>query len=198
MLQGLIVCHHCNYAFYGKPVSSKAGKGKQRNYAYYRCSGTDPYRYGGERICHNKQVRTDVLDEAVWKDVRTLLENPQRIEHEYQRRLKHDRQASEDNLQLAAKIQKAKRGIARLVDAYEDGLLEKAEFEPRIRQSRERLAKLEAEAKKHADGESQRTELRLVIGHVQEFADRIKDGLGEADWITRREIIRALVTSASR
>ena len=65
--------------------------------------------------------------------------------------------------------------------------------DPRIRQSRDRLAKLEAEAKKHAEVESQRVELRLVIGHLQEFANRIKDGLGDADWTTRREILRALV-----
>ena len=76
MLQGLIVCGRCDYAFYGKPVSLKAGKGKRRDYAYYRCIGTDAYRFGGERICHNKQVRTDLLEEAVWQDVCSLLENP--------------------------------------------------------------------------------------------------------------------------
>ena len=94
---------------------------------------------------------------------------------------------------LQARIQKVKCGIARLVDAYEDGLLERSDFEPRIRRSRDRLATLEAEAKKQADEESQRAELRLVIGQLQEFVDRIKSGLHDADWSTRREIIRALV-----
>jgi hypothetical protein len=42
--------------------------------------------------------------------------------------------------------------------------LEKSDFEPRIRRARERLATLEAEVKKQADEESQRAELRLVIG----------------------------------
>ena len=71
--------------------------------------------------------------------------------------------------------------------------MEKSEFEPRLRRLRDRLSKLEAEAKKQAENESQRTELRLVIGHLHEFADRIKSGLHDADWLTRREIIRALV-----
>ena len=193
LLQGLIVCRHCGYAFYGKPVSLKAGKGKRRNYAYYRCIGTDAYRFGGERICQNKQVRTDLLEEVVWQDVCSLLENPQRIEREYQRRLKRDPKGSEGDQQLPARIQKIKRGIARLVDAYEEGLLEKHEFEPRLRRSRDRLAKLEADAKQQADDEAQRVELRLVIGHLQEFADRIKECLRDADWTTRREILRALV-----
>jgi site-specific DNA recombinase len=193
LLQGLIVCSRCDYAFYGKPVSLKAGKGKRREYAYYRCVGTDAYRFGGERVCHNKQVRTDVLDEAVWTDVCALLQNPARIEQEYQRRLKREPEHPEDDKQLQARIQKIKRGIARLVDAYEDGLLEKSDFESRIRRARERLTTLEAEAKKQADEESQRVELRLVVGHLQEFVDRIKSGLQDADWSTRREIIRALV-----
>ena len=193
LLQGLIVCGRCDYAFYGKPVSIKAGKGKRRDYAYYRCVGTDAYRFGGERVCHNKQVRTDLLDEAVWKDVCSLLENPARVEQEYQRRLKRGPGNAKDDEHLPARIQKVKRGIARLVDAYEDGLLEKSDFEPRIRRARERLAALEAEEKKQADEESQRVELRLVIGHLQEFVECIKCGLHDAEWSTRREIIRALV-----
>lgn len=193
LLQGLLVCARCDYAFYGKPVSLKSGKGKRRNYAYYRCVGSDAYRFGGERICHNKQVRTDLLEEAVWQDVRSLLENPQRIEREYQRRLKRSDRGSPIDEHLPSRIQKIKCGITRLVDAYEEGLLEKSEFEPRLRRSRDRLSKLEAEAKKQANNESQRNELRLVIGHLQEFAERIKSGLHDADWLTRREILRALV-----
>jgi site-specific DNA recombinase len=193
LLQGLVVCARCAYAFYGKPVSLKSAKGKRRNYAYYRCIGTDAYRFGGERICHNKQVRTDLLEEVVWRDVCSLLENPERIEREYQRRLKRDARGSQIDEHLPSRIQKIKCGIARLVDAYEEGLLEKSEFEPRLRRSRDRLTKLEAEAKKQAASAAQRTELRLVIGHLQEFADRIKSGLHDADWLARREILRALV-----
>ena len=193
LLQGLVVCARCDYAFYGKPVSLKAAKGKRRNYAYYRCIGTDAYRFGGERICHNKPLRTDLLEEAVWQDVCSLLENPQRIEREYQRRLKRNARGLQLDEHLPSRIQKLKCGIARLVDAYEEGLLEKSEFEPRLRRSRDRLNRLEAEAKKQAASEAQQTELRLVIGHLQEFADRIKSGLHDADWLTRREIIRALV-----
>ena len=68
LLQGLLVCNQCGYALYGKPVSRKAAKGKTRRYAYYRCIGTDAYRFGGQRICENKQVRTDLLEQVVWED----------------------------------------------------------------------------------------------------------------------------------
>ena len=61
LLQGLLACAQCQYAYYGKAISNKAAKGKTRDYAYYRCIGTDAYRFGGERICDNMLVRTDML-----------------------------------------------------------------------------------------------------------------------------------------
>lgn len=98
LLQGLVVCKQCGYSYYGKPVSNKAAKGKTRDYAYYRCIGTDAYRFGGQRICSNTQLRTDLLEVAVWKEVRALLENPQRLEQEYHRRQQEPTNAKRLNL----------------------------------------------------------------------------------------------------
>src|SRR5262249_15097494 len=93
LLQGLLHCQHCGYAFYGKRLSPSARKGKPRAYAYYRCLGTDAYRFGGERLCHNTQVRTNLLDLAVWQEVCTLLTHPERLAEEYRRRLRPETRA---------------------------------------------------------------------------------------------------------
>jgi site-specific DNA recombinase len=194
LLQGLVQCPCCEYAYYGKPVSKKANKGTTVQYAYYRCIGADAYRFGGQRVCSNRQVRTDLLDNAVWEDVCGLLRDPKRLAEEYERRLQdHTTKCGEATKQLTSQIQKTKRTVARLIDAYEDGLLSKEEFEPRIRGSKERLSRLEAEASAAADEEVKRVELRVVIGHLEEFASRIREGLESPDWITKREIIRSLV-----
>ncbi len=58
LLQGLLVCQCCKYAYYGEPVRNKRRE-KIQHYAYYRCIGSDAYRFGGNRICDNKQIRTD-------------------------------------------------------------------------------------------------------------------------------------------
>ncbi len=86
LLQGLIVCGCCGYAYYGNAISPSARKGHPRAYAYYRCIGSDAYRFGGVRLCGNKQLRTDLVDEAVWEEVCRLLEHPERLEQEYRRR----------------------------------------------------------------------------------------------------------------
>ena len=120
LLQGLITCSHCKYAYYGKAVSNKAAKGKVRDYAYYRCIGTDAYRFGGERICDNLQVRTDKLDEVVWQEVCDLLEEGTRLQEEYQRRLAGPRRGDRDDEAKQGQIVKVRQGMARLIDSYAD------------------------------------------------------------------------------
>jgi site-specific DNA recombinase len=192
LLQGLVVCPQCGHAFYGKPVSRASAKGPVR-YAYYRCIGTDAYRFGGERLCHNRQVRTDLLEAAVWDDVHTLLADPSRVRQEYERRRSGKGREGRPVEQLQAQIAKAKRGVARLIDAYEDGLLERGEFEPRLRRAKGRLENLQAEAAALVAAEAEEQEVEAVLGQLQEFARRVAEGLQEASWQTRREVIRALV-----
>jgi site-specific DNA recombinase len=194
LLQGLLECGCCGYAYYGKRVSRSSAKGKTP-YAYYRCIGTDAYRFGGTRVCGNKQVRTDQLDRAVWDDVCGVLKEPQTVRQEFERRLEQGVENACDVEPLNQQIGNVQRSISRLIDAYQDGLLRKEEFEPRLGQARERLERLQQEAAAVAQAATQRAELRLVIGQLDEFADRVRAGLDHADWETRREIIRSLVKS---
>src|SRR5512135_1738665 len=195
LLQGLIVCKRCGYGCYGKPTSRASAKGKGKvPYAYYRCTGSDAYRFGGQRLCWNKQVRTDMLDAAVWEDVRRLLSEPERVRKEYERRLRGAEAGPDQEVEHLGKLMRnVKRMISRLIDAYGDGLLDKSEFEPRITAARARLTKLEAEHRQRIGEAAQEAELRLVIGQLEEFAKRVSQGLQEPDWATRREVVRALV-----
>jgi site-specific DNA recombinase len=192
LLQGLIVCRCCGYAYYGKAISPSARKGHPRAYAYYRCIGSDAYRFGGVRICSNKQLRTDLVDEAVWEEVCRLLEHPERLEQEYQRRFLQENSGSELS-GLEGQIARLRQGIVRLIDSYADGIIEKGEFEPRIARMRERLKQMEQQAQNLKDQASLQRELRLILGRLQDFVSKIQEGLHTADWSARREIIRALV-----
>jgi site-specific DNA recombinase len=196
LLQGLLVCAACGYAYYGKAVSLRAAKGKRRDYAYYRCCGSDAYRFGGQRVCSNVQVRTDRLDEAVWREVERLLRDPARIATEYERRLAEARRHGVDGPDLAAaeaQLAKLRRGMGRLIDSYAEGLIERAEFEPRIGGFRQRIQGWEAQLKAMRDEAALQTTLSLVIGRLEDFAKRVHDRVTEVDWHARRELIRMLV-----
>jgi site-specific DNA recombinase len=192
LLQGLLVCQQCGYAYYGKPVSHKAAKGKVREYAYYRCIGTDAYRFGGERLCSNLQVRTDLLEMAVWQQVQALLENPQRLAQEYTRRAQAPKQGQQLTA-LETPLTKLRRGLERLIDSYAEGVIHKAEFEPRITQLRVRITALETQIAQATSEMTRQQELRLIIGRLEDFATQVKAGLEQLDWQQRRDMLRTLV-----
>src|SRR5262249_3081583 len=194
LLQGLLQCQHCGYAFYGKRLSPSARKGKPRAYAYYRCLGTDAYRFGGERLWQNTQVRTDLLDLAVWQEVCTLLAHPERLAEEYRRRLRPEMHAHRTPLAtIEDQIGKLHQGVARLIDSYAESLIDKHEFEPRITRLRQRLARLEEQRQTLAEEAVLHGELQLIIGRLEDFATKLHDGLETADWASKRDLIRALV-----
>ena len=194
LLQGLLQCQHCGYAFYGKRLSPSARKGKPRAYAYYRCLGTDAYRFGGERLCHNTQVRTDRLDLAVWREVCTLLAHPERLAEEYRRRLQPETRTKRTPLStVEGQISKLRQGVARLIDSYAEGLIDKGEFAPRVTRLRQRLARLEEQRQALADEAALHGELQLIIGRLEDCAATLHDGLAATNWTSKRDLIRALV-----
>ena len=58
LLQGLAACSACGYGYYRTSARTTS-----RKIYYYRCLGSDDYRYEGGRVCGNKPVRADYLDD---------------------------------------------------------------------------------------------------------------------------------------
>src|SRR5205085_894720 len=82
VVQGLVSCAKCGYALYRTSTRSSA-----RAIHYYRCLGSDGWRRLSGPVCNNRPVRQDLLDEVVWTEIVRLLEDPQLIQHELDRRL---------------------------------------------------------------------------------------------------------------
>jgi site-specific DNA recombinase len=191
LLGGLLICHRCGSAYCGRRLR-RATTG-ERPYAYYRCLGTDKHRHGGEAICINPSLNGALLEAAVWSDACSLLQDPARLQRELERRW--DRPAT-DQLALSDRretIAKLKRRLGRLLDAYENGWLDKDEFEVRMARAKERLAReREAQAQFERDAQSDE-ELRLVVGHFQMFAQHVGERLQHADLATQRKLLRLLI-----
>jgi site-specific DNA recombinase len=185
LLQGLLVCGQCGYAYCGRTNDA-------RN-AYYRCAGAlNLPRRGFKRLCWNKEVRMDEIDNAVWQEVSQLLDNPDRLEQEYRQRLLPTGQLMESEA-LHRQITKVRRGIGRLIDSYADGLIDKSEFEPRVAGLRQRLQHLQAQVQRLTEAAQVDADLRLILNRLETFAAKVRDGLHNADFQTRRAIIRTLV-----
>jgi site-specific DNA recombinase len=187
LLQGLVCCKYCEHSFYGKPAKNR----HNQHYVYYRCIGADAYRFGGERICSNRQVRADLLEDAVWAQVIDLLQNPARLQSEYERRLK--RKSSQDPAQYDAERKTVQNKIARMIDSYADGLITKSEFEPRVKSAKNQLKKIDEKIRQLEDDVQNSQQLQLIIVRIEEFAARLKGKLDKIDWESKRQIVRSVV-----
>jgi site-specific DNA recombinase len=196
LLQGLTVCGQCRYAYYAKKVSKAAAKGHQRDYAYYRCVGTDAYRFGGQRICENPQVRTDRLDDLVWQQVVELLRHPGRLKSEYERRLdvmERNEKSGFDTASLEKQRLQLEKGKSRLIDSYADGIIDKTDFEPKMQQLKNRLEQIDQQIQESRRQGTVQSELFLVINRLEEFANAVTDTLGTIDLEAKRRIVLGLV-----
>ena len=194
LLQGLTVCSKCGYAYIGKIQNNRKGEGERRSYGYYFCTGTDRFRWGGVRICANTPVRMERLDAAVWEDVSALLGDPDRIRREFDRQKSQVPAPEPRRLEAIAKeVQRVKRGISRMLDLYQEGDLEKGEFEPRYARARQRLSELDSEASAISERITREEGLGTILENFEQYARRVRNGLESAAWATRREIIRTLV-----
>jgi site-specific DNA recombinase len=190
LLSGLLVCHCCDSAYCGRRQPRAASS---QPYVYYRCIGTDKYRHGGEIICDNKSVNGTRLEEAVWTDVCSLLEDKDRLRRELERRIEPTAEETYEHSHWVRSIAQLKRRMTRLIDAYENDWLDKADFEPRIRRVKERLAREEAALTQWERETSTEEELRLLVANFETFAGHIRSGLDQADMETKRKILRLLI-----
>ena len=145
LLQGLLVCRSCGYAYYR--TSTRKQKSRRIIY-YYRCLGSDGWRYPEGRRCTNRAVRQDRLDALVWDEVIRLLGNPSLVRQEIDRRLaalrtEHPVTVKRESLTKA--VGRIRGAITRLIEAYQEELFSLDELRRRLPPLRQREVTAEAQ-----------------------------------------------------
>ena len=140
LLQGICACGSCGYAYYRTPTRTT-----NKKIYYYRCLGSDDYRYEHGRVCANKPVRADYLDTVVWDHISGLLTDPALIRTEINKRLEQVRTADPATAQrqrLDARLAKAATAITRLIGAFQEELISLDELRSRMPELRSRETSL--------------------------------------------------------
>ncbi|MGH2857278.1 MAG: recombinase family protein [Solirubrobacteraceae bacterium] len=192
LLQGIVVCASCGYAYYRSQTTTRQG----RVYHYYRCSGTDGSRRLNGQVCTNRPARMAELDELVWSEVLRLLEDPELIQAEIQRRLESlrvEHPAGHRREGLERELVRARRAVRRLIEAYQEELISLDELRDRSPALRKREQTLQAELDA-LDAELHDAESYLKL---TDTLDNFRERLGaNAEQLTveqRQQIIRLLV-----
>ena len=191
LLQGLLVCSECGYALYR--TSTRTSK---RKLYYYRCLGSDGYRYPHGRKCTNRPIRQDYLDDVVWKQVMQLFEDPDLIRNEINRRIQEARNSNPARTRketLVKEIARIKNGIDRLLDAYQEGLMQLPELRGRVHGLRKRNSALTSELQSIESRMVDEEMYLQLVGRIDDFLSRVRQSAESLNVLDRQKILRLVV-----
>src|SRR5262245_22212182 len=193
LLQGLIACRRCGYAYFRAPKVNPGG----RRYVYYCCAGTlDAGKRRGGRVCHNRSVRQDHLDALVWEHVTRLMSDPAIIRRELDRRLEERRQgpaATSERSHLRQELSRNASAMRRLLVAYEEGLVSLDQLRDRMPELRRREKSLSGQIESldnHLANEE--TYLKLAE-NLENFLTRLRDAATSSSVRERQQVLRLVV-----
>jgi DNA invertase Pin-like site-specific DNA recombinase len=191
LLQGLAACAGCGYGYYRTSTNTT-----NKKIHYYRCLGSDDWRYDGGRVCANKPVRADYLDQVVWDHITGLLADPQLIRAEIDKRLDQARTADPTNRQRASlelALAKASSAITRMIEAFSEQLISIDELRTRMPDLRARETNLRNQIAA-IDAQQADRELYLTLAtDIEAFLTQLHDRANTADIDQRQRVLRLVV-----
>jgi site-specific DNA recombinase len=191
LLQGLAACASCGYGYYRTSTRTT-----NKTIYYYRCLGSDDYRYEGGRVCANKPVRADYLDAVVWDHVIGLLADPALIRAEIDQRLEQARTgdpATRERTRLEHALAAAGTAITRMIDAYQEQLITIDELRARMPDLRARQANLRGQLDALAAQLADRDAYLTLANNLEDFLAQLRTRAEKADIPERQRVLRLLV-----
>jgi len=191
LLQGLAACSACGYGYYRTSATTTS-----RKIYYYRCLGSDDYRYEGGRVCGNKPVRADYLDTVVWDHITGLLADPALIRAEISKRLEHARTAdpvTRQRTQLQTALASAAASVTAMVEAFSEQLITIDELRARMPHLRTRETSLRAQIDALDTQLADRDAYLKLADDLEGFLAQLRGNAAATTTEERQRVLRLLV-----
>jgi site-specific DNA recombinase len=191
LLQGILVCNNCGYAYYR--TSTRTSK---RKLYYYRCLGSDNYRFSHGPVCRNRPIRQDYLDDIVWQQIIGLLSTPDTVRGEINRRIEVIQNSNPEKNKrdvISKELIRVENSIRKLLDAYQNDLLQMDELRDRMPQLRTHHKRLQTELSSlECSMTDQQSVLRLA-NNLENFLSKLRKSAKTMDVIERQRVLRLVV-----
>ena len=174
LLQGLLVCRQCGYAYYRSSTRTT-----KRKLYYYRCLGSDGWRYEEGARCASRPLRLDRLVRA-----------------ELERRLEAGREADPQRRRVEAlrgERARLERANERLLTAYQEELMSLDELRSRVPTIHDRKRQLEAELQAVESAAADREQYLRIAETLESFRERLRTGARTLDVVERQKVLCSLV-----
>ena len=191
LLQGIAACAACGYGYYRTTTRTT-----NKKIHYYRCLGSDNYRYEAGRVCANKPVRADYLDTVVWDHITGLLAEPRLIHAEIDKRLEGARAAdpvTRQRTQLENALGTAANGIARMIEAFGEQLITIDELRARMPDLRAREANLRNQIQALDAQLADREAYLALAADLQGFLTQLHARAETSTLDERRRVLKLLI-----
>jgi len=191
LLQGMAACTACGYAYYRTSTRTTAKK-----IYYYRCLGSDSYRYEGGRVCASPPVRADYLDAVVWEHITGLLADPALIRAEIGRRLEQARTsdpATRQRAQLQTALAKASKSVTAMIEAYSEQLVTIDELRAKMPHLRARESNLRGQLDALDAQVADRDAYLKLADDLDGFLAQLRGQAATASTDERRRVLKLLV-----
>jgi site-specific DNA recombinase len=191
LLQGMAACSACGYAYYRTSTRTT-----NKKIYYYRCLGSDGWRYEGGRVCTSPPVRADYLDQVVWEHITGLLAGPALIRAEIDKRLATARTsdpAIRQRKQLQTALAKASKAITAMIEAYQEQLITIDELRSRMPHLRATEAGVRAQLDAAEACAVDRDAYLKLAGDLEGFLSQLRTTATTASTHERRRVMRLVV-----
>jgi site-specific DNA recombinase len=191
LLQGLAACPACGYGYYRTSTRTT-----NKKICYYRCLGSDDYRYEGGRVCHNQPVRAGYLDTVVWDHITGLLAGPALIRAEITKRLDQARTSgpvTSQRKRLDGALAKATASITAMIEALSEQLITIDELRARMPHLRAREASLHGQLDALDAQAADRDAYLKLADDLEGFPARLRTNAATSTVEDRQRVLRLLV-----
>ncbi len=191
LLQGLAACSACGYGYYRTSTRTT-----NKKICYYRCLGSDDYRYEGGRVCGNKPVRADYLDTVVWDHITGLLADPALIRAEISKRLDAARTSdpvARQRQRLQTEQAKAATAITAMIEAFSEQLITIDELRARMPHLRARQTNLRGQINAIDTQAADRDAYLQLAENLESFLAQLNSTAATVTIPERQRVLRLLV-----
>lgn len=184
LMKARLTCSKCNYAIRGHTIRHK--------YRYYECNGKRQVVC----LCDMPNVYVDWVDAIVWEWTKAIIENPESLRKgldDTQSELQQANQALFDRMAIIdQQIQENQKQLDKLLDLYLGGDFPKEVLTERKSRLEQMLSGLHKERNDLAGHIRKVAMTDDQLSYIESFCAKIRHGLDEADFNTKRQIIELL------
>ena len=196
LLRKLVRCGRCGGSC--SATTSKQVYGGQVHRSHYYCCLRTSSGFLKQERCSQRRVRADVLDEMVWEEVSTRLQDPNLVleayqEHKTNRRDSEAGGSAEQAQKLEAQIKFANKELSRLLDAYQSGAIELPDLQKRRKLVDSKLDTLRRELKLQENIATAQSKASDLNDSLQEFAALVSSNLKHISFENRQKLMRMVL-----